>query len=183
MLISCGEKEGEQLEQSKSSIPRPSSPISENLGQEFSGEKALAHIHALTEFGPRPPESEGYRKSLIYLEETLGKLGWKTSRQSFRSATPVGPVGFTNLLARFSPMSDIDWESSVPFVLGSHLDTKRYVSITFLGVNDSGSSTGVLVEMARVLSAHPEAAKQIELVFFDGEEAMLTNIDPKRDGL
>ncbi|MDA7536818.1 PIN domain-containing protein, partial [bacterium] len=38
-------------------------------------------------------------------------------------------------------------------------------------------------EMARVLAQSPESAGQVELVFFDGEEAMLTNIDPKRDGL
>ena len=183
LVISCGEKEGDQVEQAKSLVVLPSSPIPENFAQDFSGEKALLHIRALTEFGPRPPESDGYRNSLIYLEETLGKFGWKTSRQSFRSATPIGQVGFTNLIARFSPKSDVDWENSVPFVIGSHLDTKRFISITFLGVNDSGSSTGVLVEMARVLSAYPKAAKQIELVFFDGEEAMLTNIDPKRDGL
>lgn len=37
--------------------------------------------------------------------------------------------------------------------------------------------------MATVLPKDPTLARQIELVFFDGEEAMLTNIDPKIDGL
>lgn len=173
LLISCGERE-ETKQVKKKSV---------NLIEEFSGAKALQEVHTLTDFGPRPPESDGYRKSLTHLEKTLGQFGWKTTRQKFEDKTPVGPVNFTNLIARFSPKNEVDWNSSVPFVIGSHLDTKRYISITFLGANDSGSSTGVLVELARVLTKRPDLAEQVELVFFDGEEAMLTNIDPKKDGL
>ncbi len=44
-------------------------------------------------------------------------------------------------------------------------------SITFLGANDGGSSTGLLLELARVIAQHPNLAAKIELVFFDGEEA------------
>ncbi|MEN8695475.1 MAG: M28 family peptidase [Akkermansiaceae bacterium] len=173
-LTSCGKKE---------------EPISDepaqgaDLVKEFSGDRAFAHVQALTDLGPRPPESDGYRKSLTYLEKELSALGWKTKRQDFKDETPIGPVNFTNLLARYTSGANVDWETSVPFVLGSHLDTKRYISITFLGANDSGSSTGVLVEMANVLPKNPTLAQQVELVFFDGEEAMLTNIDPKKDGL
>jgi glutaminyl-peptide cyclotransferase len=181
-LIGCGKRE-ESPKDAKSKIVAQKVSIPQNLIDEFSGEKSLKEIKTLTSFGPRPPESEGYRKSLAYLEKKLGALGWKTHQQKFSAVTPVGQVKFTNLIARFSPEKEVDWNSSVPFILGSHLDTKRFHSITFLGVNDSGSSTGVLVEMARVLSRAPEAAGQIELVFFDGEEAFLTNIDPKRDGL
>ncbi len=182
VIISCGKKDAPQTPET-STPAEALVPIPAKLAEEFSGEKALDEIKELTSFGPRPPESEGYRKSLAYLEKTLGALGWKTTRQSFKSVTPVGQMGFTNLIARFSPEAEVDWKASVPFVIGSHLDTKRYISITFLGANDSGSSTGVLVEMARVLAQDPESAGQVELVFFDGEEALLTNIDPKRDGL
>lgn len=173
LLLSCGEKK-ELIEK----LPPEVDVISE-----FSGSRALTHVQAITDLGPRPPESDGYRKSLSYLEKQLASLGWKTTRQTFQSKTPIGPVNFTNLLARYSPGKDPDWSQSVPFVVGSHLDTKRYISITFLGANDSGSSTGVLAEMAEVLPTNPKLAAQVELVFFDGEEAMLTNIDPKKDGL
>jgi glutaminyl-peptide cyclotransferase len=181
-LVGCEKPEGAP-EDTKNKIVVPTVSIPQGLVDEFSGVKALEEIKTLTSFGPRPPESEGYRKSLAHLEKTLGGLGWKTHQQKFSAPTPVGKVNFTNLIARFSPDKEVDWNSSVPFVLGSHLDTKRYHSIIFLGVNDSGSSTGVLVEIARILSQAAEAAGQIELVFFDGEEAFLTNIDPKRDGL
>jgi len=40
-----------------------------------------------------------------------------------------------------------------------------------VGANDGGSSTGLLLELARVLGQHPNVAAKVELVFFDGEEA------------
>jgi Zn-dependent M28 family amino/carboxypeptidase len=43
--------------------------------------------------------------------------------------------------------------------------------VRFVGANDGGSSTGLLLELARVLGQHPELAREIEIVFFDGEEA------------
>src|SRR5260370_19091533 len=44
-------------------------------------------------------------------------------------------------------------------------------AIRFVGANDGGSSTGLLLELARVIGQHPDLARKIELVFFDGEEA------------
>jgi len=175
-LSSCSQKKEPEIARGKAE------PLAVEAVAEFSGDKAFAHVKALTDFGPRPPESDAYRQSLAYLEAELGKLGWKTQRQSFKSVTPIGPINFTNLLARYSPDSEPDWNSSVDFIIGSHLDTKRYLDIVFVGANDSGSSTGVLVELARVLSGHGKAAKSVELVFFDGEEAILENIGG-RDGL
>jgi Zn-dependent M28 family amino/carboxypeptidase len=56
-------------------------------------------------------------------------------------------------------------------LLCSHYDTKLFDAIRFVGANDGGSSTGLLLELARVIGQEPNLAKQIELVFFDGEEA------------
>lgn len=150
-----------------------------DLADDFSGEKAYAHIEKIVSFGPRPPASEGFEKTLQYLETTLKGLGWNTTRQTFRAATPDGPVDFTNLLARHS--SAPDHPSSLPVVLGGHIDSKK-LPFPFVGANDGGSSTGVMLELARVLSANSSAASQIELAFFDGEEAFRPNITPS-DGL
>jgi Zn-dependent M28 family amino/carboxypeptidase len=57
------------------------------------------------------------------------------------------------------------------FLLCSHYDTKTFDAIKFVGANDGGSSTGLLLELARVIGRHPNLAAKIELVFFDGEEA------------
>lgn len=158
-------------------------PIPEEAVGQFSGEKAFDHVKNLTDFGPRPPESEGYRKSLIYIEHFLQGLGWKTRRTSFQSDTPIGRINFTNLLARFSPDSEPNWRNSPAVLVSGHLDSKRYPDKVFLGVNDSGSSTGVMLEMARVLSEHKHGAANVEFVFFDGEEAILENMIFQKDGL
>lgn len=159
----------------------PFEKLSAGLADQFSGEKALSHVKAIVDLGPRPPASEGYEKTLRYLEAEYATLGWISKRQSFTRATPNGPVVFTNLLARHSSASG-DWSRSVPVVIGGHLDSKRMEAFPFAGANDGGSSTGVILELARVLATDPSAAAEVELVLFDGEEAILSNIT-ESDGL
>lgn len=157
----------------------PHSPVSASLAASFSGDAAHAHVERIVSFGPRPPASEGYEKTLEYLEGTLREFGWETTRQSFRAATPDGPIDFTNLLARHSTAPA--HPESLPVVIGGHIDSKT-MSFPFVGANDGGSSTGILLELARVLSTDPAAASGVELVFFDGEEAFRPSITPT-DGL
>ena len=158
-------------------------PVPAEAITQFSGQRAFDHVKTLTDFGPRPPESEGYRKSLDYLEKQLHELGWKTKRSSFQSETPIGRITFTNLIARYAPHTEPDWRLSPPILIGGHLDSKRYPDKIFLGVNDSGSSTGVMLELAHTLSRYQGSALNVELVFFDGEEAILENMVFRKDGL
>lgn len=160
----------------------PFEVISADLAGQFSGEKAYGHVKSIVDFGPRPPGSEGYEKSLVYLEAAFAQIGWTTRRQSFNKAdTVVGAKSFTNLLARHSA-GERDWNRSTPVVIGGHLDSKLIDSFKFVGANDGGSSTGVILELARVLSTDPAAAAKVEFVLFDGEEAFLQDITPT-DGL
>lgn len=159
----------------------PFEKLPAGLADQLSGEKALAHVKAIVEFGPRPPASEGYEKTLKYLEAEYSALGWISKRQTFTRATPNGPVVFTNLLARHRSALG-DWSKSVPVVIGGHLDSKGIEAFHFVGANDGGSSTGVILELARVLATDPSAAAKVELVLFDGEEAILSNIT-ESDGL
>lgn len=52
-----------------------------------------------------------------------------------------------------------------------HYDTKAIPGLKFLGANDGGSSTGFLLEYARLM-AGTKHADDIYVVFFDGEEAL-----------
>lgn len=151
---------------SRSETPTASKiPIWENV----SGEKALAHVQALVDLGPRPPGSEALEKSRVYIEKQLSIVGWKVTRQSFSDVTPRGTVRFVNLIAHFDVPAD---KKDLPsFLLCSHYDTKQFDTERFVGANDGGSSTGLLLELARVLGQQPQLAQKIELVFFDGEEA------------
>ena len=137
---------------------------------EFSGEKALAHVQRLVELGPRPPGSEAIKKSRDYIENQLRLSGWQVMRQAFTDETPRGKVRFVNLVGHFSAQG----RTTPSFFLCSHYDTKTFDTIRFVGANDGGSSTGLLLELARVLGQYPNLAAKVELVFFDGEEAYET---------
>jgi Zn-dependent M28 family amino/carboxypeptidase len=65
-------------------------------------------------------------------------------------------------------------------MLGGHYDTKLFKQFRFVGANDAGSSTAVLLELARRLAAAPRDYTYW-LVWFDGEEARVTWTD--RDSL
>src|SRR6266705_479325 len=144
--------------------PRPSQ---RRIWEEFSGEKALAHVQRLVDLGPRPPGSEAIEKSRDYIENQLRLSGWQVTRQVFADDTPRGKVHFVNLIARFPGQGN----TAPSFLLCSHYDTKPFETIRFVGANDGGSSTGLLLELARVLGQHTNMAAKVELVFFDGEEA------------
>jgi len=138
------------------------------IWEEFSGEKALLHVQHLVDLGPHPVGSDAIEKAREYIEAQLRHSGWQVTRQGFTEETPRGKVRFVNLIARFSG----DGNAAAPsFLLCSHYDTKLFDAIRFVGANDGGSSTGLLLELARVIGGRPNMARKIELVFFDGEEA------------
>jgi glutaminyl-peptide cyclotransferase len=146
----------------------PSLAKETKIWEEFSGEKALAHVQHLVELGPHPVGSNEIDKARGYIEQQLRQSGWQVTRQAFTDHTPRGEAHFVNLIARFSG----DGKAASPsFLLASHYDTKLFDTIQFVGANDGGSSTGLLLELARVLGSHPDLARKTELVFFDGEEA------------
>ena len=133
--------------------------------EEFSGHKAFEHVQRLVDVGPRPPASAAIEKSRDYIVKQLEQFGWSITRQEFTDNTPRGKIKFVNLIANFGA------KGNASFLVCSHYDTKTFDSIRFVGANDGGSSTGALIELARVLALHPTLATKIELVFFDGEEA------------
>jgi glutaminyl-peptide cyclotransferase len=145
------------------------------IWEDFSGDKALAHVQAMVDLGPRPPGTEAIEKTRVYLIKQLESAGWKVERQTFADQTPRGTVQFVNLIATF------DSQASPSFLVCSHYDTKIFDNARFVGANDGGSSTGALLELARVLAERPDLAKKVELVFFDGEEAYVAFTDT--DGL
>ena len=138
------------------------------LWENFSGEKAFAHVQHLVDLGPRPAGSEALEKSRLYIIDQLKSSGWTVTRSEFSDQTPRGEMRFVNLIARFGTNEK---KEPAQFLLCSHYDTKTFETIRFVGANDGGSSTGLLIEMGRVLATSPALASKVELVFFDGEEA------------
>jgi len=155
----------------KKSTPPPPAQI----WNEFSGDKAFAHVKALCDIGPRPIGSPELQKARDYIIANLTKVGWEVEQQRFEDETPRGKRPFVNLIARFAGV-DGDHKpaptNTQTIIVCSHYDTKIFDTIRFVGASDGASSTGALIELARVLALDPDMARKIELVFFDGEEAV-----------
>jgi glutaminyl-peptide cyclotransferase len=151
-------------------IVLPDSAASQKIWEEFSGEKALEHVQRLVALGPRPAGSDAIERSRSYIEKQLEGSSWKMTRQTFTNDTPRGKTTFVNLIAEFGGR-ETKTKDRPSLLLCSHYDTKSFETIRFVGANDGGSSTGLLLELARVLAQHPGLAAKVKLVFFDGEEA------------
>ena len=149
-------------------------PPPHEIWKEFSGEKAFEEVRKQVGIGPRPAGSAELETARALLIASLQGCGWEVERQEFTDTTPRGPMKFANLIARFSA----DRSRPVPrttqrAIVCSHYDTKRFSTIRFVGASDGASSTGALVELARVLALDPALAAKVELVYFDGEEALV----------
>ncbi len=129
------------------------------------GNLALRHVEKIVAFGPHSPGSPAMAKVQAYLIAQLKTLGLSVEVQDFLASTPVGPVSMKNISAKIPGRSD------QMIVIGSHYDTKLMPGSYFVGANDGGSSTGLLLEIARVL-AQRKGGCTVWVAFFDGEEAL-----------
>jgi glutaminyl-peptide cyclotransferase len=131
---------------------------------DFSGTAALEFTRKAVAFGPRPPGSVANQKLQAYIESQLKTLRCQISFDAFTAETPAGRVAMRNIIAKFPGTS------GRAVVVTGHFDSKPMPGRVFVGANDAGSSTGFLLELARVLNSTPHA-DDIFLVWFDGEEA------------
>jgi glutaminyl-peptide cyclotransferase len=130
----------------------------------FDGAKAMAETEALVKIGPREAGGGGARRASVMLEGKLKALGLKTVNDTFSEETPSGKMHFNNVLGR------LPGKTNRLIVLASHFDTKSGISKDFQGANDSGSSSGVLLELARVLKERGPYETEFLIAFLDGEE-------------
>jgi Zn-dependent M28 family amino/carboxypeptidase len=142
--------------------PPPPKPIDPAA---FNGRRAMAHVETLVKMGPRPAGSPTLAKAATYIASQLEEFGLSAQEQVFTAGSPRGPLQFRNVIAKSSRYSG---GTGQVIVVASHYDTKYMPEINFVGANDAGSSTGVLLEIARCAASQPD----IWFVFFDGEEAI-----------
>ncbi len=172
-LAACGRSSSSESEPQKASGAQastfPAAPAPETTGG-FDGTRAYKHVEQLVAIGPHPPGSEGIRRAQEYITGELKSFGCPVEEQDFHTPTPIGDVAMKNIVAKVP--------SANPHIIlfASHYDTKRVDN--FVGANDGGSSTGVLLELARLVCTRKNAST-VWLVFFDGEEAFrFTWADP-----
>jgi Zn-dependent M28 family amino/carboxypeptidase len=131
----------------------------------FDSNRAWEHLRQLVGFGPRPAGSAAIEQSRTYIKNQLSAIGVPVTEQAWDDQTPTGRVHMVNLIAT------IPGASKNRLVIGGHYDTKKF-PFRFVGANDGGSSAAFLIELARVLKARRNATT-IELLFLDGEEAVI----------
>jgi glutaminyl-peptide cyclotransferase len=131
---------------------------------DFNGERALKDVHRAVAFGPRPAGSEASRRMQGWIVRELKAQGWAVVEDRFTARTPAGDVDMTNLIAKRPGLT------GRAVAVTGHTDTKRF-PFRFVGANDGGSSTAVLLELARCLK-DASLRNDIWLIFFDGEEAV-----------
>ena len=174
VVAGCGAKADGDGAAPARSAPAPSSlpagvthggdeaPPAEHTGG-FDGKRAYAHVAKQVGFGPRPSGSAAIGRLQEYIQSELTSYGCKVDVDSFSADTPVGRLPMKNIVAK------IPGDKAGIIMLTTHYDTALLPN--FVGADDGGSSTGVLLELARLLCAK-HSAYQVWLTFFDGEEAM-----------
>jgi glutaminyl-peptide cyclotransferase len=138
---------------------------------DFDADRAFDYVKKQVEFGPRPAGSAELEKTRAWIVDQLRSFGLNVSTDEFQATTPIGSKKMANIVAELpGPSSDI-------IIIGSHYDTKLFKEFKFVGANDAGSSTGALIEIARVLAAKKPNKLTYRFVFFDGEEAFCKEWD------
>lgn len=127
------------------------------------GQRGYEYTRDLVALGPRPPGSEAHRRMETFILDRLRRDGAEIESDRFTAATPRGPLPEHNIIAKFGPKAGGIW------IVASHYDTKFLPR--FVGADDGGSSTGLLLALADVLKEQPPKSP-IWLVFLDGEEAV-----------
>ena len=147
-------------------------PLAAPAQTHFNGAKALDYAREFVAIGARWPTSQGHLKAEVFLREHF--KGDQVEEDTFTASTPIGPVAMRNFIVRFPGKKD------GAIVLATHYETNYWLkNINFVGANDGGSTTGLLMAIADRLRAQTVGGKKLDgysvwLLFDDGEEAIQT---------
>jgi Zn-dependent M28 family amino/carboxypeptidase len=132
----------------------------------FDSSRAWEHLRRQVGFGPRPAGSAALAQTRQYILGELKAAGIAAREDAWEAPTPVGMIRMVNIIAT------IPGKRTDRIALATHYDTKRESRFRFVGASDAASSTAAVLELGRVMKALPHEYT-IELLFFDGEEAVI----------
>jgi glutaminyl-peptide cyclotransferase len=171
ILVACGGNQAASGQAAAGAAkPQETAPPAAATGG-FDGQRAYRHVADLVAIGPHSAGTDGGRRAQEYLVSTLQGFGCMVEQQTFTArGTPVGDVNMKNIIAKVPGASpDI-------LLFTTHFDSKRMAN--FVGADDGGSSSGVMLELARSVCARKNALT-VWIAFFDGEEAFNPDwVDP-----
>jgi Zn-dependent M28 family amino/carboxypeptidase len=142
------------------STPPDSGPFSQ-----IDSKRTFQYIKEIVAFGTRPMGSENHKKVENYITSHL--KGDQVEDDAFTADTVEGKFPVRNIIAKYPGTKD-----GIIVILG-HYDTNYPLrNIGFVGANDGGSSTAILLEYANHLRGKKRDGYSVWLVWTDGEEAV-----------
>lgn len=127
--------------------------------------RAFQYVKEYVSIGSRKPGSPGHAQAEHYIKSHLA--GDNVEVDSFTAATPVGNFPIHNIIAKFPGKKD------GIIVIAGHYDTPHPLPSTFVGANDGGSSTALLLALADYLRGKSRDGYSVWLLWTDGEEAFV----------
>jgi Zn-dependent M28 family amino/carboxypeptidase len=142
-----------------------------SLHDGFNAQQAYDYTAKVVSFGERWPGSPGHKKTEDLIHQVLQKDGAQIETDDFTAKSPKGPIAVHNIIGKFNVSGD---PKQKIFILAGHYDT--LFQRGFLGANDAGSSTAILLAFADALAGQ-KTKMQIWLVWTDFEEAVNSVFD------
>jgi Zn-dependent M28 family amino/carboxypeptidase len=145
-------------------------PLAASAQQHFNGAKAYEYARQFVAIGPRWPTGPGHAKAEAFLRDHFKQD--QLEEDAFTADTPIGPVSMRNFIVRFAGKKD------GVIVLATHYETNYWLKdINYVGANDGGSTTGLLMAIGDRLRVKTAGGKKLDgysvwLLFDDGEEAI-----------
>jgi glutaminyl-peptide cyclotransferase len=132
---------------------------------DFNEIRAMRYVREVVAFGPRPIGSTNHKKLENYVLAHLKTD--KVEDDAFTATTPEGKFPVRNLIAKFPGARE------GVIVVAGHYDTNYPLRNTgYVGANDGGSSTAILLELANSLRGRKREGHSVWLLWTDGEEAV-----------
>ncbi|MEZ4961078.1 MAG: M28 family peptidase [Saprospiraceae bacterium] len=149
----------------------------------FDRDSAFHYVDKQVAFGPRVPNTDAHKKCREWLVGQFKSFGLEVIEQPFQARAYTGTVlNGVNIIAQYKPSAPkriffaSHWDSR--HIADSPLNVDRSDE-PILGADDGGSSTGILLEIARQLQANP-ADIGVDLILFDAEDHGNDNdVDPQ----
>ena len=140
-------------------------PANAGVAPTINPARTMEYIKEIVAFGPRPVGSKNHQRLEEYILNHL--KGDDVTDDAFTADTPEGKFPVRNLIAKYPGTKD------GIIVIAGHYDTNYPLRNTaYVGANDGGSSTAILLEFANQLRGKKRDGYSVWLVFTDGEEAI-----------
>jgi glutaminyl-peptide cyclotransferase len=151
--------------EASTSAPAATSPTPAEPALHINSARAFQYVKEFVSIGSRPPGSPGHAKAEQYIKSRLA--GDTVEVDSFIAKTPVGEFPIHNIIAKFPGKKD------GIIVIAGHYETNYPLPREFVGANDGGSTTGLMLELANQFRGKPNDGYSIWLLWTDGEEAFV----------